>query len=149
MGAGPYLNKRFFSLSGERLGERVLLILARRAGRYVAGAVSNFIGAETLYGRNWGCVEGPPPSSTSEVCYYQAIDFAIANGPEAGRGRRPGRAQALRGYRPVGDLFRPRDRRPPGLRRAVADYLVRERGPCRRDRRGSSPPPCPFKRGGA
>ncbi|WP_163594914.1 peptidogalycan biosysnthesis protein, partial [Klebsiella pneumoniae] len=57
---------------------RILLVMARRAGRYVAGAI-NFIGDTALYGRNWGCIEDHP-FLHFEVCYYQAMDFAIARG---------------------------------------------------------------------
>jgi len=141
----PYLNKRFFSLCGERLGERVLLILARRAGRYVAGAI-NFIGAETLYGRNWGCVEDHP-FLHFEVCYYQAIDFAIANGLKRVEAGAQGEHKLLRGYRPV-ETYSAHEIADPGLRRAVADYLVRERahvGEIGEELAAA----LPFKRGGA
>ena len=83
----PYLNRRFFSLIGERMAERVLLVMARRAGRYVAGAI-NFIGDHALYGRNWGCVEDHP-FLHFEVCYYQAIEFAIARGLRCSWKNRP------------------------------------------------------------
>ena len=73
----PYLTRRFFSLIGERMADDVLLVMAKRDGRYIAGAI-NFIGADALYGRNWGCVEDHP-FLHFEVCYYQAIDFAIAH----------------------------------------------------------------------
>ena len=96
----PYLNRNFFSLIGERMAEDVLLVMARRNGRYIAGAI-NFIGSDTLFGRNWGCIEDHP-FLHFEVCYHQAIDFAIAQGAEGGRGRRARRAQA--GARlPAGD----------------------------------------------
>jgi predicted N-acyltransferase len=72
----PYLNRKFFSLIGERMADDVLLVMARRNGRYIAGAI-NFIGSDTLYGRNWGCIEDHP-FLHFEVCYHQAIDFAIA-----------------------------------------------------------------------
>ena len=55
----PYLNRKFFSLIGERMAEDMLLVMARRDGRYIAGAI-NFIGSDTLYGRNWGCIEDAP-----------------------------------------------------------------------------------------
>ena len=106
----PYLNRRFFSLLSERMAERVLLVMAQRAGAYIAGAI-NLIGDAALYGRNWGCIEDHP-FLHFEVCYYQAIDFAIARGPQAGRGRRPGGAQA-RPRLPAGpDALGPRHRRP-------------------------------------
>ena len=74
----PYLNRRFFSLLGERMAERVLLVFALRGGRPIAGAL-NIVGPDTLYGRYWGCVEDRP-FLHFEICYYQAIEFAIAKG---------------------------------------------------------------------
>ena len=74
----PYLNRLFFSLIGERMADRIALIMARRDGRWIAGAL-NFIGGDTLYGRQWGALE-PLPFLHFELCYYQAIDFAIARG---------------------------------------------------------------------
>ena len=88
----PYLTREFFSIVGETMADRILLVMAKRAGRWIAGAI-NFIGADTLYGRNWGAIEHHP-FLHFEVCYYQAIDYAIAHGLQAGRGRRAGRAQA-------------------------------------------------------
>lgn len=120
----PYLNREFFSRAGERLGERVLLILARREGRHIAGAI-NFVGDETLYGRNWGCVEDHP-FLHFEVCYYQAVDFAIAHGLKRVEAGAQGEHKLLRGYRPV-ETYSAHEIADPGLRRAVADYLERER----------------------
>ncbi len=78
----------------------VLLVMAKRGGRYIAGAI-NFIGSDTLYGRNWGCIEDHP-FLHFEVCYHQAIDFAIEKKADGRRGRRARRAQA--GARlPAGD----------------------------------------------
>jgi predicted N-acyltransferase len=74
----PYLKRRFFSLLGEQMAERVLLIMAKREGRYIAGAL-NLVGDDALYGRNWGCIE-EHPFLHFEVCYYQAIDFALSRG---------------------------------------------------------------------
>ena len=68
----PYLNRRFFSLLGERMADSVLLIMAKRNGRCIAGAL-NLIGSDTLYGRYWGAIE-EHPFLHFEVCYYQAID---------------------------------------------------------------------------
>lgn len=141
----PYLNRAFFSLVGELLGERVLLILARRAGRHIAGAI-NFIGDETLYGRNWGCVEDHP-FLHFEVCYYQAIDFAIAHGLKRVEAGAQGEHKLLRGYRPV-ETYSAHEIADPGLRRAVADYLERERayvGAIGSELAAA----LPFKRGGA
>ncbi len=71
----PYLTRAFFSVLGEKLADRVLLVLAKRNGRPIAGAL-NLIGDDALYGRNWGCVEDHP-CLHFELCYYQAIDFAF------------------------------------------------------------------------
>ena len=68
----PYLNRRFFSLLGERMADKVLLVMAQREGRWIAGAL-NLIGADCLYGRNWGCLEDVP-FLHFELCYYQAIE---------------------------------------------------------------------------
>ena len=100
----PYLNRKFFSLIGERMADDVLLVMAKRNGRYIAGAI-NFIGSDALYGRNWGCIEDHP-FLHFEVCYHQAIDFAIAARAEGGRGRRAGRAQAGARLHAGDDAFR-------------------------------------------
>lgn len=120
----PYLNRTFFSLIGERMADDVLLVMARRAGRYIAGAI-NFIGADTLYGRNWGCVEDHP-FLHFEVCYHQAIDFAIARKLKVVEAGAQGEHKLARGYVPV-TTHSAHYIAHPGLRRAVADYLKRER----------------------
>ncbi|MBM3544967.1 MAG: N-acetyltransferase [Alphaproteobacteria bacterium] len=120
----PYLNRRCFSLIGETLADRVLLIMAMRAGRYVAGAL-NFIGGDTLYGRYWGGIEHHPLLHF-EVCYYQAIDFAIAHKLACVEAGAQGAHKLTRGYLPV-ETYSAHFIADPGLRRAVADYLRRER----------------------
>ena len=120
----PYLNRQFFSLIGERMGEDVLLVMAKRNGRYIAGAI-NFIGGTTLYGRNWGCIE-EHPFLHFEVCYHQAIDFAIERGLKVVEAGAQGEHKLARGYRPV-TTHSLHHIAHPGLRRAVADYLERER----------------------
>jgi predicted N-acyltransferase len=120
----PYLNRAFFSLVGERMADDVLLVMARRNGRYIAGAI-NFIGGRALYGRNWGCIEDHP-FLHFEVCYHQAIDFAIERGLEVVEAGAQGEHKLARGYRPV-TTHSAHYIRHPGLRRAVADYLKRER----------------------
>jgi len=120
----PYLTRAFYSLVGETMRDRILLVMAKRGGRWVAGAI-NFIGGDTLYGRHWGAVE-QHPFLHFEVCYYQAIDFAIAHGLARVEAGAQGEHKLARGYLPVttysahfiADL---------GLRRAVADYLTHER----------------------
>ena len=120
----PYLNRRCFSLFGETMADRVLLVLAKRAGRYIAGAL-NFIGADTLYGRYWGGIEDHP-CLHFEVCYYQAIDFAIAHKLACVEAGAQGAHKLARGYLPV-ETYSAHWIAEPGLRRAVADYLRRER----------------------
>ncbi|MBP1179003.1 GNAT family N-acetyltransferase [Methylobacterium sp. PvR107] len=120
----PYLNRRFFSLLSERMADRVLLVMAKRAGAYIAGAI-NLIGNTALYGRNWGCSEDHP-FLHFEVCYYQAIDFAIARGLKRVEAGAQGEHKLARGYRPV-LMHSAHDIADPALRRAVADYLQRER----------------------
>ena len=120
----PYLNRRFFSLIGERMADRVLLVMAKRSGRYIAGAI-NFIGAKRLYGRNWGCIEDHP-FLHFEVCYYQAIDFAIAHGLDRVEAGAQGEHKLARGYKPV-ITSSAHDIADPSLRRAVEAYLDQER----------------------
>ncbi|MDW6022808.1 GNAT family N-acetyltransferase [Mesorhizobium sp. BAC0120] len=120
----PYLNRKFFSLIGERMAEDVLLVMAKRSGRYVAGAI-NFIGSDALYGRNWGCIEDHP-FLHFEVCYHQAIDFAIERGLKVVEAGAQGEHKLARGYMPV-TMQSAHYISHPGLRRAVADYLQRER----------------------
>ena len=84
----PYLTRAFYSLVGETMSDRILLVMAKRAGRWIAGAI-NFIGSHTLFGRHWGAIEHHP-FLHFELCYYQAIDFAIAH--KLARSRRARRA---------------------------------------------------------
>ena len=99
----PYLTRNFFDRVGASMPERILLVMAKRGGRYIAGAI-NFIGDDALYGRNWGAIE-ERPFLHFEVCYYQAIEFALAPRPQAGRGRRAGGAQACARLPSGRDLF--------------------------------------------
>lgn len=120
----PYLNRAFFSLVGERMADRILLVIAKREGRRIAGAI-NFIGDDALYGRNWGCIEDRP-FLHFEVCYHQAIDFAIERGLARVEAGAQGEHKLARGYRPV-ETRSSHWIADPGLRRAVADHLDRER----------------------
>ena len=120
----PYLNRAFYRLIGERMADDILLIMARRNGRYIAGAI-NFIGGDTLYGRHWGCIEDHP-FLHFEVCYHQAIDFAIAKGLARVEAGAQGEHKLARGYLPA-TVHSAHYITHPGLRRAVADYLERER----------------------
>jgi predicted N-acyltransferase len=120
----PYLNRAFFSVVAERMGERILLVMAKRAGRYIAGAI-NFIGDAALYGRNWGCIEDHP-FLHFEVCYYQAIDFALQRGLSRVEAGAQGEHKLARGYRPV-TIWSAHDLADPALKRAVAAYVEQER----------------------
>lgn len=120
----PYLTRAFFSMLGEAMPERVLLVFAKRAGRTIAGAL-NFIGGDTLYGRNWGAIEHLP-FLHFEACYYQAIDFAIAKGLKRVEAGAQGQHKLARGYEPV-PTYSVHWIADPRFRRAVADYLTRER----------------------
>lgn len=120
----PYLNRRFYSLIGERMADDILLVMARREGRYIAGAI-NFIGGETLFGRHWGCIEDHP-FLHFEVCYHQAIDFAIEKRLTRVEAGAQGEHKLARGYLPV-TTHSAHYIAHAGLRRAIADYLERER----------------------
>jgi predicted N-acyltransferase len=120
----PYLTREFFSLIGQAMANETLLIMAKRGKRFIAGAI-NFIGDGALFGRHWGAIEHHP-FLHFEICYYQAIEYAIVhrlNRVEAGA---QGEHKLARGYLPntthsahyIAD---------PGLRRAIDDYLKRER----------------------
>ena len=120
----PYLNRQFFSLIGERMADDILLVMARRNGRYIAGAI-NFIGSDTLYGRNWGCIEDHP-FLHFEVCYHQAIEFAISRKLRVVEAGAQGQHKLARGYRPV-TTHSAHYIAHPGFHQAVADYLEQER----------------------
>ncbi|MBB2162329.1 N-acetyltransferase [Gluconacetobacter sacchari] len=119
-----YLTPEFFPLLSERLGDRVVLMLAERDGTPVAGAL-NLMGTDTLYGRNWGS-DGDYPFLHFELCYYRAIDFAIAHGLRRVEAGAQGQHKIQRGYRPT-PTYSAHWIAHPGLRRAVADFVVHER----------------------
>jgi predicted N-acyltransferase len=120
----PYLTRKFYSLIGERMAEDILLIMAKRDGRYIAGAI-NFIGSDALYGRHWGCIEDHP-FLHFEVCYHQAIDFALAKGLSRVEAGAQGSHKLARGYMPV-TTHSAHYIAHPGFRKAVSDYLIHER----------------------
>ena len=120
----PYLKRRFFSLLGERMGDRVLLMLALRGDKPIAGAL-NMIGGDTLYGRYWGCSEDVP-FLHFELCYYQAIEAAIARGLDRVEAGAQGEHKLARGYVPV-PTWSAHYIPDPGFRSAIADFLARER----------------------
>ena len=120
----PYLNRRFFSLLGQRMADKILLVMARTERRWIAGAL-NLIGADTLYGRNWGALEHRP-FLHFELCYYQAIEQAIARGLKRVEAGAQGEHKIARGYlpSPVYSAHYIADR---ALREPVARYLDEER----------------------
>jgi predicted N-acyltransferase len=120
----PYLNRKFFSLVGEAMADRILLVMAKRAGRYIAGAL-NFIGDDALYGRNWGAIE-EHPFLHFEVCYYQALEFGITRGLKRVEAGAQGEHKLARGYRPV-TTYSAHDFADPRMTRAIGDYLNNER----------------------
>ena len=120
----PYLTRECFSLLRDSMADKMLLVLAKRAGRYIAGAL-NFIGADTLYGRYWGGIEDHP-FLHFEICYYQAIDFAIQHKLARVEAGAQGAHKLARGYLPS-ETYSAHYIADPALRRAIADYLKRER----------------------
>jgi len=121
---GAYLTREFFDLLHARLADRVVLMLARKGKRYVAGAL-NLLGRDTLFGRNWGCV-GDFPFLHFELCYYRALDFAIEHGLARVEAGAQGAHKIQRGYLPVATYSAHwiQDR---GFRTAVEKFLARER----------------------
>jgi len=120
----PYLTREFYSLIGERMADKVVLVMAKRAGKWIAGAI-NFVGSDTLFGRHWGCVE-QHPFLHFEICYYQAIEYAIAHKLKRVEAGAQGEHKLARGYLP-NITYSAHYIADPGLRRAIADYLKRER----------------------
>ncbi len=120
----PYLTRRFFEMLHDTMRQHILLVMAFHETRPIAGAL-NFIGGDTLYGRNWGCVENVP-FLHFETCYYQAIEFAIARGLKVIEAGAQGEHKLARGYVPVKTVSY-HHLAHPGLARAVADYLEHER----------------------
>lgn len=120
----PYLTRAFFDLIGERMGDQILLFIADRNSRPIAGAL-NFVGDDTLYGRYWGCVE-EVPHLHFELCYYQAIEWAIENQLSCVQAGAQGEHKVARGYEPVitrSAHFIPN----PSFREAVKDFVQAER----------------------
>jgi len=120
----PYLTRPFYSLVGQTMRERIVLIMAKRAGRWIAGAI-NFLGSHSLFGRHWGAIE-QHPFLHFELCYYQAIDYAIAHQLSRVEAGAQGEHKIARGYLPT-TTYSAHYIADPALRRAIADYLARER----------------------
>ncbi|WOR15142.1 GNAT family N-acetyltransferase [Hyphomonas sp. FCG-A18] len=138
----PYLNRETFSVLGERMAEHILLIFAMDRDRPIAGAL-NMIGGEALYGRYWGCIE-QRPMLHFETCYYQAIDYAIANGLKTVEAGAQGGHKLARGYGPV-TTYSAHWIAHPGLRDAIHNYLEREREAVEREQ-GYLRKRTPFKK---
>ncbi len=120
----PYLTRAFYSRIGETMADQTVLIMAKRAGRFIAGAI-NFVGAGTLFGRHWGAIEHHP-FLHFEICYYQAIEYAIAHKLARVEAGAQGEHKLARGYLPT-TTYSAHYIADPGLRRAIDDYLARER----------------------
>jgi predicted N-acyltransferase len=120
----PYLNRLFFSLLGERMADQVLLIMARKDGRWIAGAL-NLIGGDALYGRNWGCAVDVP-FLHFELCYYQAIDWAIDHGLSRVEAGAQGQHKIARGYLPS-PVYSAHYIADPALRGPVEEFVRREK----------------------
>ncbi len=120
----PYLTREFFSVLGERLRHQILLVMARRGKTWIAGAL-NLFGDNVLFGRNWGSIESVP-FLHFETCYYQAVDFAIANKFARVEAGAQGEHKLLRGYMPVA-TYSAHFISHPGLRKAVSAFLHEER----------------------
>jgi uncharacterized protein len=120
----PYLTRDFYSRVAGTMADDILLVMAKRNGRWIAGAI-NFIGSDTLFGRHWGAIEHHN-FLHFEVCYYQAIDFAIQRGLKRVEAGAQGEHKLARGYMPT-ETFSAHYIPDPGFRHAVADYLKRER----------------------
>ena len=119
-----YLSRRFFALIGERMPDKIVLIMARRGGEYIAGAF-NILGRDTIYGRNWGA-RREYPFLHFECCYYSAIEFAIQRGLKRVEAGAQGPHKLQRGYLPT-PIYSAHWIPDPGFRRAVAAFLARER----------------------
>jgi hypothetical protein len=140
----PYLSRLFFSLLGERMADRVLLIMARRDGRWIAGAL-NLIGDDCLYGRNWGCLE-EIPFLHFELCYYQAIEQAILRGLSRVEAGAQGEHKIARGYLPS-PVYSAHWIADPALRTPVARFLEQERERVQGEMEWLEEEFSPFRRG--
>jgi uncharacterized protein len=119
----PYLTRSFFDMLADSMADNLVLFLASRDGRPVAGAL-NLLSPDCLYGRYWGCTEDIP-FLHFELCYYQAIDFAIAHDLPRVEAGAQGEHKLARGYLPV-PTYSAHYIADPGFRRAISDFLERE-----------------------
>jgi predicted N-acyltransferase len=120
----PYLTRPFYSLVGQSMRQHIVLVMAKRAGRWIAGAI-NFLGSHSLFGRHWGAIEHHP-FLHFELCYYQAIDYAIAHKLPRVEAGAQGEHKIARGYMPC-TTYSAHYIADPALRRGIAEYLARER----------------------
>jgi predicted N-acyltransferase len=141
---GAYLTRKFFDLLGARLPENVVLMIAERDGRPIAGAL-NLRGRDALYGRNWGCIEDVP-FLHFELCYYQAIEYAIAHGLTRVEAGAQGEHKIQRGYTPK-PTFSVHWIENRGLARAVSDFLDGER-PAMLETMATMEADSPYKKSG-
>ena len=126
----PYLTRQFFDQIHETMRSKILLILAKKEGNYIAGAL-NFIGSDTLFGRYWGCIEDYP-FLHFEICYYRAIEFAIAHGLKKVEAGAQGEHKLARGYVPT-ETFSLHWIAEKGFSKAVEEYLISEKDAVKRD----------------
>jgi len=140
----PYLSRPFFSMLNERMADRVLLLMARREGRWIAGAL-NLIGADCLYGRNWGCIEDVP-FLHFELCYYQAIEHAIRLGLPRVEAGAQGQHKIARGYLPTA-VYSAHWIADPALRAPVARFVEQERASVEQEMEWLEEEYSPFRQG--
>jgi predicted N-acyltransferase len=145
-GSIPYLTREFFHRLGEVMPEAVVLVLAARAGRYVGGALC-LRGQRTLYGRYWGALE-PIGGLHFETCYYTPLEYCLANGLARYEAGAQGEHKLARGFLPA-ETHSAHWLSEPAFRRAVADYLARERHVVEDYHRTLREAHAPFKRGAA
>ena len=138
-----YLTREFFTLLHQRMADKVVLIMARKGERWIGGAL-NLLGSDTLFGRNWGC-NGDYPFLHFEVCYYRALDFAIAHGLKRVEAGAQGQHKIQRGYLPS-PIYSAHWIRDPGFERAVADFCSRERRAIESEMEELEEDLSPFKR---
>ena len=138
----PYLTRAFFSMLSERMADKVLLIMARRGEQWIAGAL-NLIGADCLYGRNWGCLEDVP-FLHFELCYSQAIEHAIRLGLPRVEAGAQGQHKIARGYLPTA-VYSAHWIADPALRKPVARFLEQERAAVEQEMEWLEEEYSPFK----
>ncbi len=126
----PYLTREFYSMIGKSMADDIVLVMAKRDGHHIAGAI-NFVGSHTLFGRHWGCVEDHP-FLHFEICYYQAIEYAITHRLARVEAGAQGSHKLARGYMPQ-MTYSAHYITHPDFRHAVEDYLERERAAVERE----------------